>query len=181
LVRFLQQRQSFGFGEYRERERQCASCGHSFATVEIDKGAFHATIGTLAAMQRALGELVESNEINALVARCVPILMLIDAIFGGGTDPSRLRGLNVSQLREIVAAAKEALGRLDPDERSCMIDFFGLHSIEGFEKDPSVPVNPDTTLVTLLRKMKHPSRSRSLRKAYDLVSEQSEPLAAVGS
>jgi hypothetical protein len=61
--------------------------------------------------------------------------LLIDTIFGGGTDPSRLPGVKISQLREIVAAAKEALGRLDPDERNCMIDFFGLHSIEGFEKD----------------------------------------------
>ena len=52
-----QQRQSFGFGEYRERERQCASCGHAFATVEIDKSAFHATVHTLTVMQRALGEL----------------------------------------------------------------------------------------------------------------------------
>lgn len=144
----------------------------------MERDVFYATINTLSAMQRALGDLVASNEVNALVARCTPILILVDAVFGGETDPAQLRQLNASQLRGAVEAAKEALSRLEPDERNCMIDFFGLYSIEGFEKDPSAPVDPDTTLEKLLRKMKHPSRSRPLRKVFDLVAVRGGPLAA---
>jgi hypothetical protein len=174
-----QKRQSFGFGEYRERERQCGSCGHKFATIEMERDVFYATINTLTAMQRSLGELVASNEVNALVARCTPIMIMIDAVFGGEIDPSQLGRLSVSQLREIVEAAKGALRLLEPDERNCMVDFFGLYSIEGFEKDPAAPVNADTTLEKLLRKMKHPSRSRLLRRVYDLVSERDVVPAAI--
>ena len=167
-----QRRQSFGFGEYRERERQCASCSHKFETIEIESDVFHATIRTLTAMQRALGELVESNEINALVARCVPILIMADTVFGDETDASLLRHLSVPQLREIVQGAKEALRQLDPDEKNCMIDFFGLSSIEGFEKDATAPASSDTSMEKLLRKMKHPSRSRSLRKVYSFIESR---------
>jgi len=73
-----QKRQSFGFGEYRIRERQCNSCSHTFSTVEMEADAFYATVNTLEAMQRAVGELVQSHELNALITRCVPILIMID-------------------------------------------------------------------------------------------------------
>jgi hypothetical protein len=175
-----QKRQSLGFGEYRERERQCGECGHKFSTVEMERDAFFATINTLNSLQQAFGDLVAANEFNALVARCTPIVIFIDAVFGGGTDPSRLRELEVTQLREAVEGGRKALSTLEPDERNCLIDFFGLSSIEGFEKDASVPVNPDTKLLVLLRKMKHPTRSRLLRKMYDLV-ERKDTSAATGS
>jgi hypothetical protein len=168
-----QKRESFGFGEYRERERQCGSCGHTFSTVEMERDAFFGTINTLTAVQRALAELVAANEVNALVARCTTIAILVGAVFGGEVNPARLRQLNVSQLRAMVEGARKALSTLEPDQRNCMIDFFGLGSIEGFEKDPAAPVNSDTRLVVLLRKMKHPSRSRQLRSAYDLVELKS--------
>lgn len=172
-----QQRQSLGFGEYRERERQCGHCDHKFSTIETERDAFFATLHTLERVQQAYGELVAANEFNTLVARCSPIVILIGAVFGGEVDSSRLRQLDVAQLRELAENAKKALSLFEPDERNCMIDFFGLHSIEGFEKAPSVAVNPDTRLTVLLRKMKHPSRSRLLRKAYDWV-EKKDPSAA---
>lgn len=168
-----QKRQSLGFGEYRERERQCGSCGHRFSTVEMDSNAFFGTIKTLDAVQRALAELVAGNEINALVARCTPIAILIGAVFGGEVDTGRLRQLGVQELRAMVEGTRKALTMLEPDERNCMIDFFGLASILGFEKDPAASVNPDTRLVVLLRKMKHPSRSRLIRSSYDLVDPDS--------
>ncbi|UGY28880.1 hypothetical protein HU675_0020070 [Bradyrhizobium septentrionale] len=59
-----------------------------------------------------------------------------------------------------------------------MIDFLGLGSIEGFEKDPAVPVNPETRLVVLLRKMKHRSGSRLIRTSYDLVDPEGPTRAA---
>jgi len=167
-----QKRQSLGFGEYRERERQCGSCGHKFSTVEMESDAFFGTIQTLEAVQRALAELVTGNEVNALVARCTPIAILIGAVFGGEVDPACLRQLDVSQLRAMIEGARKALSMLEPDERNCMIDFFGLGSVEGFEKDPSAPVDPDTKLVVLLHKMKHPSRSRLLRSSYSLVDPE---------
>jgi hypothetical protein len=173
-----QKRQSLGFGEYRERGRQCGSCNHTFTTVEMDSEAFYGTIQTLDAVQRALAELVTGNEVNALVARCTPIAILIGAVFGGAVDTARLRQLTVPQLRAMIEGARQALSMLEPDERNCMIDFFGLGSIEGFEKDPAVSVNPETRLVVLLRKMKHPTRSRLIRTSYDLVDPESPTRAA---
>jgi hypothetical protein len=95
-------------------------------------------------------------------------------------DTVRLRQLNVTQLRAMVEGAKKALSMLEPDERNCMIDFFGLASIEGSEKDPVAPVNPETRLVVLLREMKHPTRSRLIRSAYELVDPASPNWVASG-
>ena len=175
-----QKRQSLGFGEYRERERQCGSCEHRFSNVEKDSDAFLGTIQTLEAVQRALAELVAGNEVNAMVARCTPIAILIGAVFGGKVDTARLRQLDVQQLRAMVEGTRKALSMLEPDERNCMIDFFGLASIIGFEKDPATSVNPDTQLVVLLRKMKHPSWSRLMRSSYDLVDPDSPARLANG-
>ncbi|MGJ4904355.1 hypothetical protein ACQR0V_22510 [Bradyrhizobium sp. HKCCYLS2058] len=138
----------------------------------MESDAFFGTIGTLEAVQRALAELVTNQEVMALVTRCTPIAILIGAIFGGGIDTARLRRLDVAQLRAMVKGAERALSTLEPDERNCIIDFFGLGSIEGFEKDAVAAVNPDTRLVVILRKMKHPSRSRLLRTFYDLVDPE---------
>jgi hypothetical protein len=164
-----QMRNSFGAGEYRIRERQCESCQHKFETVEMNGDAFHATIRTLNSLQRALGDIVQSNEVNAQLARCVPILIMADEVFGAETDPSVLRQLTVKQLREIVEGGQESLAGLNPDERNCLIDFFGLSAIDGFERGETASPNPDTTLKVLLRKMKHPSRSRPLRKIYSFI------------
>jgi hypothetical protein len=138
----------------------------------MESDAFFGTIQTLEAMQRALAGLVTRNEVNALVARCTPIAILIGAVFGGKVDPALLQQLGVSQLRAMIEGARKALSMLEADERNCMIDFFGLGSVEGFEKDPAAPVNSDTKLAVLLRKMKHPSRSRLLRISYSLVDPE---------
>jgi hypothetical protein len=80
----------------------------------------------------------------------------------------------------MVEGARKALSTLESDERNCLIDFFGLASIIGFERNAAASVNPDTRLVVLLRKMKHPSRSRLMRNSYDLVDPDSPARLASG-
>lgn len=163
--------------KYRLRERRCQECQQSFDTVEIPKDFFDHLIWMFERAYRARESAAEARseatQMLQLVDQCMPVVSLYELVFVDKIDPRLVSRLPPERLQEIVRSGQVAVNALPGPERRVVVEFFGISAprsdqLEDMDAAPG-------SLPKAIRMLKHPSRSRSMRKAF---SELVRPVEA---
>ena len=165
---------SGGRALYRRRFRRCSACTHRFATVEILADDFNRTLSAvarrsdLAVIEQALSDQVgDAFELFQLRRRALGYVRLLLEIFGGQESlTGSLMELTPQKCISIINAVRSSLASLPANDVRVLVDSFLLSDPES-KKIGKVDAEKSHDLDQIIRKLKHPSRSRRLRQLIE--------------
>jgi hypothetical protein len=149
----------------RTRQRSCGNCKSQFKTSEISTGALDDLVARDQLATNLIGRLQTApNSIasdDPMRVEAIGCLRVLNAVFGGGFSPrwESIYPLSEGDCATIIYRVSQALNLLDAESSEAIKHHFGV--LLG-DLPRAIPVEQDT-LERSLRKLKHPSRSRTLR------------------
>ena len=160
--------------EYRARTRECVHCRRTFSTVEMLEDTLKLLFDALfeaGSTNRRLTKQLESwaecTRRQVLSSKAVSFYQLFSNIFGErltDTDANRIAALSDADLEEIVSVGESSIQGARDDVRATILERFGIEA--------SARTLEPVSNAECLSFMKHPSRTRPIRKIWNKHSRE---------